>query len=307
MLLPIFAKQADAHLRGAVAATGLSAKTAAEKFGFAYCATSASDVWKDADCNAVVIATRHDAHAGFVIDAIKAGKAAFVEKPLCLSRTELDAIIATTDQLRSDGRSPFLMVGFNRRFAAATAFLKAHFERVQGPVNVVYRINAGRVPRGSWVTSGDEGGGRSLGEVCHFVDLCASLGGASVTQVSAVRSSADADDVMVSLRLSSGGVATIAYLVDGDPASPKERIEVFGGGALGVIDDFRVTTLNVKRTQEEAWRTAVRPGQGSFRGSACLRDGDRRWRAVPRPVRIGREFHTHHAGHPRIARVWHPG
>ena len=245
VLLPIFAKQADAHLRGAVAATGLSAKTAAEKFGFAYCATSASDVWKDADCNAVVIATRHDAHAGFVIDALKAGKAAFVEKPLCLSGTELDAIIATTDQLRSDGRSPFLMVGFNRRFAAATAFLKAHFERVQGPVNVVYRINGGRVPRGSWVTSADEGGGRILGEVCHFVDLCASLGGASVTQVSAVRSSADADDVMVSLRLSSGGVATIAYLVDGDPASPKERIEVFGGGALGVIDDFRVTTLNV--------------------------------------------------------------
>jgi predicted dehydrogenase len=95
------------------------------------------------------------------------------------------------------------------------------------------------------VTNPDKGGGRILGEVCHFVDLCGYLTGASVIQVSAVRSSAEADEVMVNLRLSTGGVATIAYLLGGDPQSPKERIEVFGGGAIGVIEDFRVTTLSL--------------------------------------------------------------
>jgi predicted dehydrogenase len=105
------------------------------------------------------------------------------------------------------------------------------------------------------VTNPDEGGGRILGEVCHFVDLCGFLTGAWVTQVSAVRSSADADEVIVNLRLSSGGVATIAYLLGGDPESPKERIEVFGGGAIGVIDDFRVTTLSVNgRKQKQGGR-----------------------------------------------------
>ena len=115
----------------------------------------------------------------------------------------------------------------------------------------MYRVNAGRVPASSWVVSAEEGGGRILGEVCHFVDLCSHLAGSPVRQVSAARSSADADDVIVTLRMANGSIATIAYLVDGDPALPKERVEVFGGGATGIIDDFRRAVLRVggkKRT-----------------------------------------------------------
>lgn len=252
VLLPAFRRHTNVNLRGIVAATGLSARSAAEKFGFAFCSTDSRDVWADAACNAVVIATRHDAHASLVTAALEAGKAVFVEKPLCLSERELDEITATMRRLQSSGPTPFLMVGFNRRFAPATELMRRHFSNVQGPVNIVYRVNAGRVPHGSWVTSAEEGGGRIVGEVCHFVDLCAQLAGAPVSNVSAVRSPADTDDVMVSLRMTNGSIATIAYLVDGDPASPKERIEIFGGGATGIIEDFRRATLRSGRTKAKS-------------------------------------------------------
>lgn len=245
VLLPAFTRKPQGRLRGVVTATGLSARSAAEKFKFAYCSTTADDVWKDADCNAVVIATRHDAHARLVCEAVAAHKAVFVEKPLCLSEGELGDIDLAMQAAGRAGRSPFLMVGFNRRFAPATLLLTSHFRRVQGPVNVVYRVNAGRVPASSWVASLEEGGGRILGEVCHFVDLCSYLAGSPVRQVSAMCSPAAADDVVVTLRMANGSIATIAYFVDGNPALPKERVEVFGGGASGIIDDFRRTVLRV--------------------------------------------------------------
>ena len=243
VLLPAVKGLPDAVLRGVVAATGVSAQSAAEKFKFAYCSTSAGDVWQDTDCNAVIIATRHDAHASLVCDALQAGKSVFVEKPLCLSEEELDRIESVLEAVEASGRSPFLMVGFNRRFAPAVEFMKSHFARVQGPVNVVYRVNAGRIPASSWVTNATEGGGRILGEVCHFVDLCAYLSGSAVQQVSALRSAGDADDVIVTLRMANGSIGSVAYLVGGDPALPKERIEMYGGGGTGVIDDFRRASL----------------------------------------------------------------
>ena len=140
VLLPAFARHGQGRLRGVVTATGLSARSAADKFKFAYCSTTAEDVWNDSECNAVVIATRHDAHARLVCDAVTAHKAVFVEKPLCLSDVELEGIetaLRTEEQL---GRTPFLMVGFNRRFAPATELMTSHFCRVQSPVNL-------RVPR----------------------------------------------------------------------------------------------------------------------------------------------------------------
>ena len=149
------------RLRGIVTASGLSARSAAEKFDFAYCSTNASDLWKDDDCNAVVIATRHDAHARLVIEGLEAGKAMFVEKPLCLTETELEEIEATNARLHLDGRQPFVMVGFNRRFSPAVGLIKAHFKKIHSPVSIVYRVNAGRVPHGSWVTSSEGGGAAS--------------------------------------------------------------------------------------------------------------------------------------------------
>ncbi len=243
VLLPAFAREQDAQLRGAVAVTGLSARSAADKFDFSYCSTDASDVWRDQDCNAVIIATQHDTHARLVIQALDAGKAVFVEKPLCVTVTELDEIEAKVESLERLGRNPLMMVGFNRRFAPATTFVRQHFAATHAPLNVLYRVNAGRLTTRGHSTGERRTESRILGEVCHFVDLCGYLTGSTITWVSAVRSATDADEVIVTLRLANGSIATIAYLVDGDPAAPKERVEVFGGGAMGVIEDFRTATF----------------------------------------------------------------
>jgi predicted dehydrogenase len=261
VLLPAFRRQRGIQLRGAVAATGLSARSAADKFGFGLLLNRPVRRLERPGLNAVVVVTRHDAHARLVIEALDAGKAVFVEKPLCLTEAELEEIEATVERLELSGRGPFLMVGFNRRFAAAVALMQAHFKGSQAPVSIVYRVNAGRLPRGSWVAS-EEGGGRILGEVCHFVDLCSHVAGSPVTQVTAVRPSTEGDEVMATLHMANGSVATIAYLIGGDPAAPKERIEIFGGGVTG--DDRRLPSRHGQRERptKELWRLAGETRQG---------------------------------------------
>lgn len=238
VLLPAVKKAGEVRLGGVVAATGLSARSAAEKYGFRFCSTNVGDLWRDRACGGVIVATRHDTHATLVMTGVEAGKAVFVEKPLCLTEGELESIESVVSAARRSGEIPFVMVGFNRRFAPATELLRSRLANAEGPINIVYRINAGRIPSGTWVTN-EEGGGRILGEVCHFVDLCAYLAASPVNQVSAMRSPGDADEIVVNLRLANGSIATVAYLVNGDPASPKERVEVFSGGRTGLIDDFR--------------------------------------------------------------------
>jgi polar amino acid transport system substrate-binding protein len=237
-LLPSL-RQAPVNLRGVCAATGLSARSTADAFGFAYCSTAAADVWSDEQCHAVIVATRHDTHARIAIDALEAGKAVLVEKPLCINEAELSRIEQVLDTLGSVGRPPLLMVGFNRRFAPAVALVRAQMRSVPGPLSIVYRINAGDVAASSWIRHPAEGGGRIVGEVCHFVDLCAYVAGSDVSEVSAIRSPAGADEAIISLRMANGSIATIAYLTNGPSSVPKERIEVFGGGRYAVIDDFR--------------------------------------------------------------------
>jgi predicted dehydrogenase/threonine dehydrogenase-like Zn-dependent dehydrogenase len=236
VLLPSL-KRAGVARRAIVATTGLSARSAADKFGFESCATAVDTIWHDSDCDAVVIATRHDSHAQLTIDALEAGKAVFVEKPLCITEDELDRIAHVVDTLRAAGQAPFVMVGFNRRFAPAVEAVRAAM--AGAPVSIVYRVNAGRLPSQSWISHAEEGGGRIVGEVCHFVDLCAHLAGSPVAEVCATRSAAGPDDVMVSVRMVNGSLASVAYLIDGDRAASKERIEVFGGGRTATIDDFR--------------------------------------------------------------------
>jgi predicted dehydrogenase len=236
VLLPSLTR-ARVSLGTVVAATGLSARSAAEKFGFEACSTATDAIWQDTHCDAVVIATRHESHAQLTIDALTAGKAVFVEKPLCITEAELDRVTNVVDTLKAAGQTPFVMVGFNRRFAPAVEAVRASM--AGAPVSIVYRVNAGRLPTQSWIARTDEGGGRIVGEVCHFVDLCAHLAGSPVVEVFATRSAAGADDVMVSLRMANGSMATVAYLIDGDRTAAKERIEVFGSGRCGTIDDFR--------------------------------------------------------------------
>lgn len=251
-LFPLLRRTGRAELHTIVAATGLSADAAGKRFGFRTRSTSPDIIWSDDECDAVVIATRHDSHAALVLAAVAAGKAVFVEKPLCITEQELETLANAIESRAAAGQPPLVMVGFNRRFAPAIQAVRARVARTGAPVSIVYRINAGRLPSTSWIADRAEGGGRILGEVCHFVDLCAHIAASPIEDVSAMRSAAGEEDVVVTLRMRNGSVATIAYLVAGSARMPKERLEVLGGGDSLVVDDFRRLTINGRR--DAAWR-----------------------------------------------------
>jgi predicted dehydrogenase len=173
-LLPALKEIDGASLIGVCNATGPRSRSAAAKFGFSYCATSDNDLLSDPNINAMLIATRHNMHATQVLAAIIAQKAVFCEKPLCLTESELALIVRAMSRASDDSANvPLLMVGFNRRFAPMAVELKEFLSRVHEPLSMHYRVNAGYIPADHWVNDPDQGGGRILGEVCHFVDfLC---------------------------------------------------------------------------------------------------------------------------------------
>ncbi len=237
VLLPAFQSAGAVDFRGVVSRQGLSAKTCAERFGFAFHGTDESRVIADPEVNTVVIATRHNLHAPQVLAAVAAGKDVFVEKPLCLTEDELDAIALSFDC----AGAPRLMVGFNRRFAPLAVKLKAAVAGSRAPMSVNYRVNAGAIPFDHWVHDPLEGGGRILGEACHFVDFCGWLvDDAPVSVMAAPLGGVAARDSMaITLTYSNGSVATITYVSTGDKAIGKERIEVHAAGTSAVLDDFQ--------------------------------------------------------------------
>src|SRR5678815_3526552 len=241
MLLPHF-KSEKAVFRSITTATGLSAHDVGRRFDFALAVSSAEEVLDDADVNLVVIGTRHDSHAELVLKSLSRGKHVFVEKPLALNDLELDRVI---EQAQSSDR--LLMVGFNRRFSPLALRARDFFAKAQGPLSIIYRINAGRVPRDHWINDPEQGG-RIIGEVCHFVDLMQYLTGAAPVSVFAESTAAksesivDADSVLITVRFADGSNGVIAYLSEGDSALPKERIEILGGKKAFVIDDFKRAT-----------------------------------------------------------------
>lgn len=238
VLLPEL-RRLGVEFRGVVTASGLTARDAAERHGFAYMSGSADELLADPGVDAVIVATRHDEHARLAAESLRAGKAVFVEKPLALDEESLE------DVVRAAAGGGVLMVGFNRRFAPATVFLRERLAGVPGARVVQVRVNAGAVPAESWVHDPLVGGGRLVGEGCHFVDLALYLAGSPAVEVSAMGlggSDPDSrlqDNVVVTLRCEDGSVASVLYTSKGDPGSGKERVEVFAGGATGVIDDFR--------------------------------------------------------------------
>jgi predicted dehydrogenase/threonine dehydrogenase-like Zn-dependent dehydrogenase len=236
VLLPRLVKAEGLKLIGLATATGRNAKTIGEQFGFGFCTTDYQELLNRAEINAVLIATRHDTHARMAIEGLRAGKAVFVEKPLALNEAELDEVAEAVAQTGGQ-----LMVGFNRRFAPLSITLKQAFEQA-GPLAITYRVNAGTVPQESWI-QGEEGGGRILGEVCHFVDYLQFLTEAEPVEVFAYASTAGADTLCVVVKLSDGSVGNINYFANGDRRLPKERIEVYGGGRAAVMDDFRALEI----------------------------------------------------------------
>lgn len=259
-LLPALKASSGTILIGVCAAKGSSAQHAAKKFGFHYCTTNESQILQDSNVNTVVAATRHHLHASQVLAAISAGKNVFCEKPLCLSEDELRLIVrAYLDP--SMTRRPALMVGFNRRFAPMIVRLRKFLSPIAEPLSLSCRVNAGSLPRDHWVNDREQGGGRILGEVCHFVDLLMFLAGSQIVEVEARpignSSRYAGDNVIVSLRFAGGSEGTIHYLANGDRSFSKERIEVFGGGSAAVLDDFRSLELSrhgLKQTLRSRWR-----------------------------------------------------
>jgi len=259
-LIPAMKASSATTLVSVCAATGSHAHHAAQKFGFRDCTTDEAELIRNPDIDTVVIATRHHLHAGQVLAALGAEKNVFCEKPLCLTEEEFREIVAAYLNIEPVNR-PALMVGFNRRFAPMVVEMKSFLSSISEPLALNYRVNAGHLPPDHWVNDREQGGGRILGEVCHFVDLLMFLAGSPIVEVGgrAVGSSArySGDNVLISLRFANGSEGTISYLANGDRSFSKERVEVFGGGATAVLEDFRHLELvrnGRKRTVNSRWR-----------------------------------------------------
>jgi predicted dehydrogenase/threonine dehydrogenase-like Zn-dependent dehydrogenase len=239
-LIPPLKKIPAVDLTGVATSSGLSAKGVADKFEFAYTASGIEQILDDPATQTVFIATRHNLHHSLAALALRAGRAVFVEKPLALDRAGLREVV---DAARSSGGQ--LLVGFNRRFAPLARQLRACVEGRVGPAVVHYRVNAGFVPRQHWTQDRVEGGGRIIGEACHFIDFVQYITGALPVSVAAtaVRSGnereTDADSVAITIALSDGSLGSILYVALGDKRFPKERCEVFADGGVAVLDDFR--------------------------------------------------------------------
>ena len=259
-LIPAMKSSSKTSMVSVCAATGSHAQHAGRKFGFRRCTTDEAELIQDTEINTVVIATRHHLHAKQVLTALAAGKTVFCEKPLCLTEEELADICRAYIAAESSPRRA-LMVGFNRRFAPMTVRMKAFLNPVSEPLALHCRVNAGYLPSDHWVNDREQGGGRILGEVCHFVDLLMFLASSPIMEVSgrAIGSSArySGDNVVVSLRFANGSEGTISYLASGDRTFSKERIEVFGGGSTAVLEDFRRLDLargGRNETIQSRWR-----------------------------------------------------
>jgi predicted dehydrogenase/NADPH:quinone reductase-like Zn-dependent oxidoreductase len=251
-------KKSGASLRGIASPSGSRAKAAAEKFGFAFASSDAGDVLSDVKTSTVAILTRHGHHAAQVCSALGAGKNVFVEKPLCVSFEELDAIAAA--RATAPG---ILAVGFNRRFAPMTLDLKQALER--GPKAVMIRVNAGALPAGHWSADAAHGG-RLVGEGCHFFDWANFIVGAAPVSVDAkaLGRKAGVQDWAARITYEDSSVADILYTSEGDAGLGKERYEVHGGGVSAVLDDFKELTVH-KDGRGKTWRSRLSPDKGHAR------------------------------------------
>jgi predicted dehydrogenase len=240
VLLPALART-PAQLCSIASAGGVSAAHAARKFGIAACTSDARSILDDPNINTVVIATRHDSHARLAAAAFRAGKHVFVEKPLAIDREGLQEVIEAYEA--AEGLQ--LAVGFNRRFSPHGVKMKQLLAARSGPASVVTVVNAGTVPAGHWLHDPKAGGGRIVGEGCHWIDFMAFLLGQPIASVSAAAvgdesAHTDDDSVTVTLRFADGSIGTLHYLAKGHRAFPKERVTVFCDGRVLELDNFRV-------------------------------------------------------------------
>ena len=240
-LMPNF-KICGAILRTVISATGVSGWYAANKFGFEYSSTDPIFALSDPVANTIVVATRHDSHAKYVIEALNAGKNVFVEKPLALSLDDLSEISSLYHSMDPDSR-PILMVGFNRRFSPQVMKMKELICTSPLPVAMTTTINAGHIDGSSWTQDLSVGGGRIIGEACHFIDLLRFLAGSEIESWSQKSMLSEISDTLsIQMRFKNGSIGTINYFSNGSKSFPKETLEVFTSGKVLRLDNYKLLT-----------------------------------------------------------------
>ncbi len=261
VIFPVTAKHKQIELVGIASASGRSAQHAARKYGFAYATSDEQAIIKDEKINTLAVLTRHHLHAGQTLAGLRSGKHVFCEKPLALTRAELDEIETEV----SKPSAPLLMAGFNRRFAPLAVEMKAFIDARQEPFAAHYRINAGFIPPEHWTQDLSQGGGRIVGEGCHFIDFLTWLADAAPVSVQAQalpdRGRYKEDNVFMTFAFPDGSLGTVSYLANGDKSMPKERVEVFAGGRAAVLDDFR-RLETYARGSRKVRRAALRQDKG---------------------------------------------
>ncbi len=274
-LLPVIKNNKDFELVGVASSGGLHAQHSGKKFGFQYATSSEDEIINDPNINTIAILTRHDSHADLVVKALKAGKHVFVEKPLAINSKQLSAI---SKQLLLTDRC-LLMTGFNRRFSPLAQQLKSSIVHRPSSIYAHYRINAGYIPLNHWTQDEQIGGGRIIGEACHFIDLITFLVGASPISVT-THALPDVgkyreDNVSMTFAFPDGSIGIVDYLANGDKSFPKERLEVFCEGQISILDDYvSLTTIEdgkkkeTRMAQDKGWKNEM----SAF--AKAIKDGD---------------------------------
>lgn len=269
VLIPAF-KSAGANPVLLVNSGAPAGERVARKHGIGEISTDSARLFEDPTIGTVVVATRHDSHADLVVKALEAGRNVFVEKPLCLSLEELDRIEQAYRQAGQDGDAPVLTVGFNRRFAPMIVRLKDALAAAPGPKSMVMIVNAGAIPGDHWTQDDLAGGGRIVGEACHFIDLLRHLADAPITDVKVTRldpvesQERDDDKATITLSFADGSIGTVHYFANGSKAVPKERLEVFAGGRIYQVENYKRLVGHGDARLKTMRSMRIDKGQGAF-------------------------------------------
>ncbi|MBN1230825.1 MAG: bi-domain-containing oxidoreductase [Anaerolineales bacterium] len=279
VMLPVVSSIPELALKGIASAAGMNATHAARKFGFEYATSNENEIIEDEGINTVAVLTRHSLHARQVLHSLNSGKNVFCEKPLAISEEEL---IDIEGKLQEE-KTPLLMVGFNRRFAPLAEKMKEFLNQSQEPFIAHYRVNAGYLPKDHWTQNPLDGGGRLIGEGCHFVDFLTYLAG-DVPELVSYAGMPDEgiynqDNFVLTMKFPDGSLGTVTYLANGDKSYPKERVEVFSGSRIAILDDFRSletsyrgkrktvkSPLGQDKGHKQAWQefcSAINKGEGA--------------------------------------------
>lgn len=282
-MVPILGQARSIELRGIASANGVRAQALGKKYGFKYCTADSQELVGDPDTDCVFILTRHDSHAPLTIAALEAGKHVFVEKPLAMTKEELDRIIAAQ---RRTGLN--VMVGFNRRYAGLALKMKAFFADRAQPMSVLYRANVGYRPPANWLHDPKQGGGVIIAEACHFIDFCHWMVGAPPLRVSshALGSTGtgiiNEDNVHIAMTFADGSLATVTYLSIGDRFYSRERVEVYGDGGVSVLEDFK-SLLCTRNGRKKSEQSLIRQDKGFETEVKVFLDAVRDKQALPVP------------------------